>query len=108
MPTMMLLIGMKMSFTKKPMNPMMKKPTDVAWAIFENSAQRGGAARVRGQPDARKGAGSEGGRCWQSPGQMRPAHRGGRLWQWAAMAEARAHQFCRAWCSASSGASCRG
>merc|ERR1719337_573754 len=29
---MILLIGMKMSFTKKPMKPMMKKPTDVACA----------------------------------------------------------------------------
>ena len=38
LPTMMLLIGMKMSFTKKPMKPMMAKPIDVAWAIFVNSA----------------------------------------------------------------------
>ena len=42
---MMLLIGMKISFTKKPMKPMMKKPTDVAWAIFENSARAGQAVR---------------------------------------------------------------
>ena len=27
---MMLLIGMKISFTKKPMNPMIAKPIDVA------------------------------------------------------------------------------
>ena len=43
---MMLLIGMKMSFTKKPMKPMIAKPMDVACAIFENSARvhgRGGA-----------------------------------------------------------------
>ena len=40
MPTMMLLIGMNISLTKKPMNPMMAKPTDVACAIFENSASR--------------------------------------------------------------------
>ena len=40
MPTMMLLIGMNMSLTKKPMNPMIAKPTDVACAIFENSASR--------------------------------------------------------------------
>lgn len=37
-PTMMLLMGMKMSFTKKPMKPIIAKPTDVACAIFENSA----------------------------------------------------------------------
>ena len=36
---MMLLIGMKMSFTKKPMKPIMKNPTDVACAILENSAE---------------------------------------------------------------------
>ena len=41
MPTMMLLIGMNISLTKKPMNPMIAKPTDVACAIFENSASRG-------------------------------------------------------------------
>jgi len=39
MPTMMLLIGMKMSFTKKPINPIIKKPMDVACAIFVNSAR---------------------------------------------------------------------
>ena len=37
---MMLLIGMKMSFTKKPMKPMIAKPIDVACAILENSAHR--------------------------------------------------------------------
>jgi len=47
MPTMILLIGMKMSFTKKPMKPMMKKPTDVACAIFENSARGGRSGRQR-------------------------------------------------------------
>ena len=36
---MMLLIGMKMSFTKKPMKPMIAKPVAVACAIFENSAR---------------------------------------------------------------------
>ena len=46
MPTMMLLIGMNMSFTKKPMNPMIAKPTDVACAIFENSASRDETSRV--------------------------------------------------------------
>ena len=40
MPTMILLIGMNISFTKKPMKPMIAKPTDVACAIFENSAGR--------------------------------------------------------------------
>jgi len=29
-----------MSLTKKPMNPMIKKPAPVAMAIFENSVQR--------------------------------------------------------------------
>lgn len=33
-PTMMLLIGMWMSFTKKPMKPMMANPIAVAMAIF--------------------------------------------------------------------------
>ena len=36
---MMLLIGMKMSFTKKPMKPIMKNPTDVAYAEFSKIAQ---------------------------------------------------------------------
>ena len=40
MPTMMLLIGMNISLTKKPMKPMIANPTDVACAIFENSASR--------------------------------------------------------------------
>ena len=35
--TMILLIGMWMSFTKKPMNPMIAKPIAVAMAIFWNS-----------------------------------------------------------------------
>ena len=35
---MMLLIGMKMSLTKKPMKPMIAKPIDVADAILLNSA----------------------------------------------------------------------
>ena len=34
---MMLLIGMKISFTKKPIKPMIAKPIEVACAIFENS-----------------------------------------------------------------------
>ena len=37
---MMLLIGMNISLTKKPMKPMIANPTDVACAIFENSASR--------------------------------------------------------------------
>jgi len=41
MPTMMLLMGMKISFTKKPMKPMMAKPIEVACAIFENSVRSG-------------------------------------------------------------------
>lgn len=40
-PTIMLLIGMWMSFTKKPMNPMMQKPIAVAMAIFWNSRRSG-------------------------------------------------------------------
>jgi hypothetical protein len=35
----MLLIGMWISFTKKPMNPMMAKPIAVAIAIFWNSIE---------------------------------------------------------------------
>lgn len=35
--TMMLLMGMWMSLTKKPMNPMMANPIAVAIAIFWNS-----------------------------------------------------------------------
>lgn len=35
---MMLLIGMKINFTKKPMNPMIAKPKEVAIAILVNSA----------------------------------------------------------------------
>lgn len=34
---MMLLIGIWMSFTKKPMNPMIANPIAVAMAIFWNS-----------------------------------------------------------------------
>lgn len=37
---MMLLIGMWMSLTKKPMKPMIAKPIAVAMAIFENSEIR--------------------------------------------------------------------
>ena len=37
---MMLLMGMWMSFTKKPMNPMMANPIAVAVAIFWNSGRR--------------------------------------------------------------------
>ena len=36
-PTIMLLMGMWMSLTKKPMKPMMPKPIAVAMAILENS-----------------------------------------------------------------------
>ena len=38
-PTMMLLIGMWIIFTKKPTKPMIKKPIPVAFAIFVNSVQ---------------------------------------------------------------------
>ena len=37
--TMMLLIGMWMSLTKKPMKPIMQKPIAVATAIFWNSGK---------------------------------------------------------------------
>lgn len=37
----MLLIGMWMSFTKNPMNPMMQNPMAVAIAIFWNSRRSG-------------------------------------------------------------------
>ena len=37
--TMMLLMGMWMSFTKKPMNPMIANPMAVAIAIFWNSVE---------------------------------------------------------------------
>jgi hypothetical protein len=39
---MMLLMGMKMSFTKKPMKPMTVIPKAVWMAIFENSAKEEG------------------------------------------------------------------
>ena len=52
---MMLLIGMKMSFTKKPMKPMIAKPVAVACAIFENSARE----RERGSREAEKRAQSK-------------------------------------------------
>ena len=74
---MMLLIGMKISFTKKPMKPMMKKPTDVAWAIFENSAQRRAqhvlraAGRAQGGAGEEESNGSDRGHCWLWPGWMR-------------------------------------
>lgn len=38
--TMMLLMGMWMSLTKKPMKPMMANPIAVAMAIFWNSEGR--------------------------------------------------------------------
>ena len=38
-PTIMLLMGMWMSFTKNPMNPIMANPIAVAVAIFWNSAR---------------------------------------------------------------------
>lgn len=37
-PTMMLLMGMWINLMKKPRNPMQRNPTDVATAIFLNSA----------------------------------------------------------------------
>ena len=39
-PTMMLLMGMWISFTKNPMKPMMAKPIAVAIAIFWNSENK--------------------------------------------------------------------
>ena len=58
---MMLLIGMKMSLTKKPMKPMIAKPIDVACAIFENSAnadapgqQSDGSRAVRAEVRSRE------------------------------------------------------
>ena len=54
---MMLLIGMKMSFTKKPMKPMIAKPVAVACAIFENSArqrEREAAERQRERAQQKK------------------------------------------------------
>lgn len=39
-PTMMLLMGMWISFTKNPINPMMQKPMAVATAIFWNSEKK--------------------------------------------------------------------
>jgi hypothetical protein len=39
-PTMMLLMGMWISFTKNPMKPMMAKPMAVAIAIFWNSENK--------------------------------------------------------------------
>jgi len=48
---MMLLMGIKMSLTKKPMKPMIAKPIDVACAIFANSAGAGRpTSRHRGRP----------------------------------------------------------
>jgi len=40
-PTMMLLMGMWMSLTKNPMNPIIQKPIAVARAIFWNSRRSG-------------------------------------------------------------------
>lgn len=40
-PTMMLLIGMWINLTKKPMNPIIQKPIAVAIAIFWNSRLSG-------------------------------------------------------------------
>jgi hypothetical protein len=46
----MLLMGMCTSFTKKPMKPIMRKPTDVAPAMRANSAGRKNAgSEVRGE-----------------------------------------------------------
>jgi len=41
MPTMMLLIGMKISLTKNPMKPMIANPIEVACATFVNSVRSG-------------------------------------------------------------------
>merc|ERR1712014_192510 len=46
-PTMMLLIGMWMSLTKKPMKPMIAKPIAVATAILLNSCLSGLVQRLR-------------------------------------------------------------
>ena len=74
MPTMMLLIGMKMSFTKKPMKPMMKNPTEVACAIFENSA---GTRREHfSREDWRSGAVRMNGASWLLQGRWRGRERG--------------------------------
>lgn len=43
---MILLIGIWMSFTKKPMNPIMQKPMAVAMAIFWNSRRSGFVQRL--------------------------------------------------------------
>lgn len=57
-PTMMLLMGMKMSLTKKPMKPMMANPTDVAIAIFPNSGSAERPAtrerELQGSPPSRR------------------------------------------------------
>ena len=45
--TMMLLMGMWMSLTKKPMKPMMANPIAVAMAIFWNSDRRKGIVKHR-------------------------------------------------------------
>ena len=74
MPTMMLLIGMKISFTKKPMKPMMKNPTEVACAIFENSA---GTRREHfSREDWRSGAVRMNGASWLLQGRWRGRERG--------------------------------
>ena len=52
----MLLIGMKMSLTKKPIKPIMAKPTDVACAIFENSTTKNEGAEREGHQFSESGA----------------------------------------------------
>lgn len=53
-------MGMWMSFTKKPMKPMMRKPTEVASAILENSdgggegTKQDGGTRGEGVPPTRR------------------------------------------------------
>lgn len=44
--TMMLLMGMCISLTKNPINPMMAKPMAVAMAIFWNSLRSGFVQRL--------------------------------------------------------------
>ena len=80
---MILLIGMKMSFTKKPMKPMIAKPMEVACAIFENSASREAGEKSQ---------------------EMRVEF----VARAALAAVASAYQYGRAWCSASPGATSRG
>ena len=56
---MMLLMGMWMSLTKKPMKPMSRKPTLVALAILVNSVVFGGGGTWRGRWQGTGGWGGE-------------------------------------------------